>query len=163
MKKKEKLTKKSKELVKKTAKELLGLMGFEKAKISLQEKENRAAMLQIDIDEDEILIGNEGEALFALQMILGIMVFKKSGEWIKVYVSVGDYLQERKKRLEKIAVGASKNAKEVGETIEIPGLNPAERRIVHIKLAEDKKVETESVGSGYKRVLLVKPIKRNEK
>jgi len=158
MNKEKKVTKKFRQTIKETTKELLKLMGFEDAKVSLEEKEKEAVLVQVDNVEEGVLIGNEGETLFALQMILGIMIFKRVGRWIRVYVNVGSYLEERNKRLRKIAVNTAKKAKEKGETIEIPRLNPAERRIVHIKLSQDDEVKTESVGRGFRRVLLVKPV-----
>jgi len=153
-----KISKEQLKTIKETAEKLLKLMGFKKAKISLEENTDQAVLVSVDDIEDEgILIGNEGQTLFALQMMLAIIVFRKSGSWVKTYVNVGSYLEERQKRLEKMALSAAEKVKETGEEVEMPRLNPAERRIVHMKLAEDKKVMTESEERGYRRVLVVKP------
>ena len=56
-----------------------------------------------------------------------------------------------------MAQHAAERALAAGRPMEIPNLSPSERRVIHLTLAGDDRVETESVGEGMRRTLLVKP------
>ena len=90
-------------------------------------------------------------------LILGIMVSKKLVRWVKTYVNVGDYREKREETLMHMAQRAAERALSLGRPVELMRLTPAERRIVHLTLSGDERIETESVGEGDDRVLLVKP------
>ena len=62
-------------------------------------------------------------------------------------------------RLEELADQVAKRAKSSGEPQSLFNLTPAQRRIVHMTLAEDLEIKTESVGEGKERYLLVSPEK----
>ena len=76
---------------------------------------------------------------------------------MKVYVNVGDYREKREEALMLMAQHAAERALAAGRPIEIPNLSASERRVIHLTLAGDERVETESTGEGVRRTLLVKP------
>ncbi len=119
--------------------------------------ETGAFRVSIETEETGLLIGHHGRTLESLQLILGIMVSKKLGRWVKTYVNVGDYREKREETLMHMAQRAAERALSLGRAVELMRLTPAERRIVHLTLSGDERIETESVGEGDDRVLLVKP------
>jgi len=150
---------KTKEL-KKIAEELFGLMGVNVKFDVSYEKENEALVVNIDAeDETGLLIGRKGETLSSLQMILGTILKNKTGEWVRVLVNVGDYREKEEGYLKNLAETAAARAKETGEAQPLYNLKPGQRRIIHLFLATDNEVETESLGEGEERYLLVKPKK----
>lgn len=116
-----------------------------------------AYRVRIQTDETGLLIGHHGKTLESLQLILGIMVSKVIGEWVKIYVNVGDYREKREETLMHMAQRAADRALAMGRSVELSRLSPAERRIIHLTLSGDERVETESVGEGDGRVLVIKP------
>lgn len=65
--------------------------------------------------------------------------------------------EEREEAITKQAVEASKEVKRWGETVTLPPMSSAERRIVHLALEHDPEVETESASTsqnGKKRVIV---------
>lgn len=111
----------------------------------------------IETEETGLLIGHHGKTLESLQLILGIMVSKALGRWVKAYVNVGDYREKREETLMHMAQRAADRALALGRSVELSRLTPAERRIIHLTLSGDDRIETESVGEGDDRTLLVKP------
>jgi len=137
---------------------LLSLMAT-KAKGTVEyDKENEAYVLSIDAgDETGLLIGKKGETLSSLQTVLGILFKQKTGEWNRVVVNVGDYREKEEDYLRNLAASTAQRARETGEPQNLYNLKPWQRRIIHLCLAEEKDLTTESMGEGEERYLVIKP------
>lgn len=112
---------------------------------------------QLDSEEAAVLIGFHGETLQSIQLVLSFLAHKVVGEWVKVSVNVGDYRQKREEQLKKLALNLAMKAKFSKEAQAIPNLSSAERRIVHLILADHPDVYTQSEGEGKERQLVIKP------
>lgn len=143
----------------KLVKELLALLGIEPQKISASVDESGSVNLDLKLDDKEagILIGYHGETIASLQLLLGMMLYKQTGQWQKLVVNVGDYRQKRTDYLTALAEDTAVKVAESGEPLALYNLNPFERRIVHLALAERDDVVTESQGEGKNRFLVVSP------
>ncbi len=143
--------------IKSETESLLNDLGFA-AEVEVQpEPELSLVNIQIESPEAASLIGFHGENLQAVQLVLSFMVHRALGEWTRVNVNVGDYRQKREEQLTKLAQNLAMKAKFSGEVQSIPNLTAAERRIVHLALADSPDVVTESEGEGRQRVLTIKP------
>ena len=142
--------------VKQTTEELLKRLDVS-GQVTVDVDETSAFRVHIETEETGLLIGFHGKTLESFQIILGLLVSKVLGSWVKVYVNVGDYREKREEALMLMAQHAAQRALSAGRPIEIPHLSPSERRVIHLTLAGDERVETESVGEGNSRMLLVKP------
>lgn len=139
------------------AEKLLSLMGT-KATVEVSYDEGNSSYL-VNInggEETGLLIGKKGETLLSLQTIFGIFLKNETGEWKRITVDVGDYLEKEESYLKNLALGAASRAKETGQPQSLYNLKPNQRRIVHLILSEDKDVVTESVGEGNERYLVVR-------
>lgn len=142
----------------KAANELLALMGTQAKAAVAEDKENEA--IRVDIateDETGLLIGRHGETLAAIETALGMMLRQSTGEWQRIIVNVGDWRERQEEHLKEIADQAAQRAVTTGEPQPIYNLTPAQRRVIHLALADSKEVETESEGEGVERYLVVKP------
>ena len=119
--------------------------------------ETGAYRVHIETEETGLLIGFHGRTLESFQIILGTLVSKQLESWVRVYVNVGDYREKREEALMLMAQHAAERAVATGRPIELSHMSPSERRVIHLTLAGDERVETESVGEGNTRTLLVKP------
>lgn len=136
--------------------ELLEKLGIE-GQVSVDIDEAEAFRVHIQTEETGLLIGFHGRTLESLQIILGLLVSKALGSWVRVYVNVGDYREKREEALMLMAQQAADRAISQGRPIELSHLSASERRVVHLTLGGDDRVETESIGEGSRRTLLVKP------
>lgn len=156
---KKKTTKKDKpKVVKEMTEELLALMGVEGEVEAEEDKENEAVSVDIQADDEAgLLIGNRGRTLNSIQALLGMIYRQKFGEWQRILVNVDDWREKEEDRLSNLALQTAERAKSTGEEQALYNLTPAQRRVVHLTLADDKEVQTESKGEGKERYLLVSP------
>ena len=141
--------------VEETAKELFGLLGiedpFETSEI------DEGVEVSINAQDSGVIIGRHGENLEGLQLILSLCVSKKLGEFKRISVEVGGYKKKREEWLKDLANQTKERALSENREIYLSNLKSWERRIVHMYLAEDDEVSSESVGEGRDRVLIIKP------
>lgn len=129
----------------------------EKTTLTLIEADSYALDLQLPEREAGALIGYHGDTISALQLMLNLLFYKKTGTWCKLVVNIGDYRQKREEALTRLAQETVEKVKASGQPMALFNLNPFERRTIHTLLAEDNDVTTESEGEGRNRHLIVKP------
>jgi spoIIIJ-associated protein len=110
-----------------------------------------------------VLIGKRGQTLEAMQYLVEKIINKQNQKRIRVEVDVEGYLQNRRERLESLALRFSAKAKKTGRPLTAGQFNAHDRRIIHIALKEDREVRTHSVGEGYYRKLKIYPKKKRRK
>lgn len=148
-------------IVENVCNELLDLIGVKTKPSVKHDKENDSYFVSLHTDEEAgLLIGNRGETINSIQLIVGLVVANKVGEWVRVIVNVGDWREKEEERLEGLAEQAADRAISTGEPQPLYNLRAAQRRIVHMFLSKDKNVVTESHGEGDERYLVVLPISK---
>lgn len=113
--------------------------------------------INITSEDPGIIIGYHGETLESLQLLLSLYMSKKLGEFKRVTLEVGDYRKNREDWLKKLAIDSKEKALSEGREVKLEELKAWERRIVHMMLADDKEVVSESMGEGRERALVIKP------
>lgn len=104
------------------------------------------------------LIGKGGRTLAALEFLTNAVVNKVEDEHpVRVSVDVGGYKKRRDERLRQVAQRAAARARKTGMPVELDPMSAAERRIVHVELADDASVESESTGEGRDRRVVIYP------
>ena len=102
------------------------------------------------------LIGNRGDNMRSMQYLISMALKSKDYPMTRVNVDIADYKKQRAHRLEERAVEWLNEVKESGEPKHLPGMNAADRRTIH-RLASEYGLETESVGEGRDRHIILKP------
>ncbi len=127
-------------------------------KDSFEVSENDESINVVVNSEDPgLIIGHHGDTLDSIQLILSLMIAKKLGEFKRVSVEVGDYKKNRSDYLKTLAEQTRERVLNEQREVYLPNLKSWERREVHMYLAEDSDVISESVGEGRERTLVVKP------
>jgi len=137
------------------ADQLLNLLGFSEG-VEIEEQDG-IYHIQINTQDTGILIGYHGQTLSALQTILSHMLFKKTGNWLKISLNVSDYWQNREQQLKAMATHAAEEAIQSQKSFSLPYLSSRERRYIHVLLQDKPDIKTESVGEGEQRRLVVFP------
>lgn len=104
------------------------------------------------------LIGQRGETMHALQFLVSSALKNEEYEITRVNVDVAEYKKQRADRLSEKAEEWIKEVKDSGKELALNPMNAADRRTVH-KVAGEHGMETESVGEGRDRHIVLKPIK----
>jgi spoIIIJ-associated protein len=142
---------------------LLEMMGVS-ADVSIRDAETpgdglgmAVAVLDIEGDDLGLLIGRRGETLTALQYLLNLMANRQLGERAFFTVDVEGYRRRRERALMSLARRMADQVKRNGRPVTLEPMPPNERRIIHLALAEDRRVSTASVGEGEDRKVSINP------
>ena len=103
------------------------------------------------------LIGKGGRTLSALEQIVNAVVNRAGDEPIRVNVDVGGYKRRRDERLTKTARSVADQVRKLGEPVDMEPMTAAERRVVHMAVADDPDVRSESAGEGRDRRVVIHP------
>jgi spoIIIJ-associated protein len=120
------------------------------------------AKLNVKGNELGILIGRRGEKLASLQHIVNLIVAKREGQWTRVAVDVENYRGRREEQLREVAERAAKRVTQSGKIIQLEAMPAVERRIIHMILAENPKIRTQSVGVEPTRRVVILPAAKVE-
>lgn len=145
-------------LIKNTAEELLTdlqIVGI--VEVSQEEDVFLVRIIPKDLTDAPLLIGYHGETLSSFQLILGLMLFKKTNEWVKISVDIDGYKEKREVQLQAMAESFALQAISSGQPVYLPPLSAADRRVVHVCLQDRQDVYSESEGEGENRRLVIKP------
>jgi predicted RNA-binding protein Jag len=129
-------------------KNMLELMGFEKARVDFDEEHSK---MSIFID-DEVIEPRVATTLPAIEHILNLM---HKGEKALV-VDLNYYRKERERLIAELARAAAKKATVTREEVELPPMNAYERRLVHLEITTHPELKTESVGIGKERHVVIR-------
>jgi len=135
--------------------QLLDLMGLEGDVIP--EQTEGTLILNIEGDDLGVLIGRRGLTLGALQYIVRLMIASREDEWPSVSVDVCGYKRRRHVALEELARKLADQAKYRHRPVTLEPMPPDERRVVHLALANNPDVYTESVGEDVERKVVIHP------
>jgi spoIIIJ-associated protein len=104
------------------------------------------------------IIGRGGRTLAALEYLTNAVISRDEGEGRqRVIIDVGGYKARRDERLRKTARQAAARVRKTGFAVELDPMTAAERRIIHLTLAGDPFVVSESTGEGRNRRVVIKP------
>jgi spoIIIJ-associated protein len=104
-------------------------------------------------DDTGPLLANRGEGLNGLEVLTGRLASKRLGRPVYPRLDAEGFRAHQRESLEELALRSANEAKRTKSPQLLPPLSPGERRLVHIALAADPEVETESEGDGFlKRV-----------
>ena len=102
-----------------------------------------------------VLIGRRGETLAALQLLMHLIISKQTDTRDRVIVDVEGYRQRREENLRSMALRIAEQVRGSGRSVMLEAMPPNERRIVHMALADDEDISTESEGEGDQRRVVV--------
>jgi spoIIIJ-associated protein len=133
-----------------TLTELLSAAGF---LLEVRRRAGEELIFELIGDDVEPLLANEGEGLQGLEVLTGRIAGKRLGRPVHPRLDAEGFRARRREELEQLARRTADQAKKTQRTQLMPPLSPGERRLVHLALAADPEVETESEGDGFlKRV-----------
>lgn len=120
-------------------------------------EEDEQIKLSVDTDGGGRLIGRHGETLAALQHLLNALVRRQTTERVFVNLDVAGYKAAQAEKLAAKAKSLAEKAISTGQPQTMRPMTPAERRLVHMALADFSEIETESTGEDpYRRVVIKK-------
>ena len=120
--------------------------------------ESDPEVLRVDLsgEDRELMIRNRAEILDVFQYLAN-RIFGRDLDERRLMVDCEGYRARKELELKEIAARVSERVKRSGEEEELGRMNPYERRIVHLAVAEIDGVTTESEGEGVMKRVVIFP------
>lgn len=118
--------------------------------------DTKTLYFEIEGDDSGLIIGRKGETLRSFEFLISFIIKRQLDKRVKVILDVEGYQERRRSNLVSIAESNAKKVIKYGKPIKMDPMSPFDRRIIHLALEKDKKVITESKGSGSRRQVVIK-------
>jgi spoIIIJ-associated protein len=115
--------------------------------------------IQVRGDDVALLLGHNAELLDALEYLGNRVLARATGDEARVVFDSGGYRARREKELQLMAEKAAEKVRLSRIPFSFDPMTPNERRIIHLTLATDASVTTESQGNGENRKVTIRPAK----
>jgi spoIIIJ-associated protein len=121
--------------------------------------EGAPGVIALDVKGDDlgILIGRRGQTLASLQHIVRLIVANQAKARVPIVIDVEGYKERRYGALQALALRMAEQVKARKRPFALEPMPAYERRIIHLTLADDPDVTTESVGEGETRKVVIAP------
>ena len=106
-------------------------------------------------EDAELLVRHRGEPLKALQVVVDMAFGCTLGDDRRIFIDALEYRKGKDIELRQMAKILAGKAKDTGLDQQLGPLNPYERRIVHMAVAEIPGATTESVGDAFSKTVLI--------
>ncbi len=153
------LEEKELKIIEEKTKEFFERMGLDvEIEMNYLKEENDIMEINVfKIEDAKMFIGKQGLILGNLQLILRKIIKKELDKEIYLTLDIDNYRKNKINSYKSIANSAAEEVSTTGQQKILPPLSSYARRIIHMELAKRNDVETESVGMGDQRRIVVKP------
>ena len=116
-----------------------------------------AVLAVIDIKGEDlgVLIGRRGDTLLSLQYLVNLILARRYPGKGGITIDVEHYRHRREEQVVSLAQRMAERVRETGSPITLEPMSAAERRLVHLLFAEDPVLETNSIGEGENRKVVI--------
>jgi spoIIIJ-associated protein len=111
--------------------------------------------INLEGEEGGVFVRRGGEGLQALQHLVATAFRRQLGDDQRVVIDCNGFRKEKDAELKQMARFMADKAKNSGASQEMGPLNPYERRIVHMAVAEDPAVSSESIGDAFMKTVII--------
>lgn len=119
------------------------------------EEKNNMLIFQMESEKPGLLIGKYGKIVNALQILAQALVQRYVRRRLSVIVNVGDYRERRAAVLESIADRTAERVIKTKQPVFLEPLPAFERKQIHARLSQNKRIKTHSEGKEPHRYLVV--------
>jgi len=119
------------------------------------EETPEAARINLEGEDGGLLIRGGGQGLQALQHIVATAFRKQLGDDNRIVVDCNGFRRDKDAEIRQMARFVADKARSSGVPQEMGPLNPYERRIVHMAIAEDPTVSSESIGDASMKTVII--------
>jgi spoIIIJ-associated protein len=123
--------------------------------IEIKDEDNYA--VTISGDDLNFLIGFRGQSLDGLQNILKLMIYRETKTQPILTVDINEYKDRKAEKLQDMARNYIDKVRFFQKEVELPRMNPWERREIHMLVSEYDDILSESTGEGNNRRVVLKP------
>jgi len=150
------------EKTKKIIEETLAAMGIKGGEIEIKKdnsSKNRELLVvnvELPFREAKYFLNEDADGLNSFQYILRLMIFRGGIGQPLLALDINGHKKEREKVLAELAIKAAQKVRRTKKPITLKPMPAYERRFIHLKLAEQPDIVTESTGIEPERKIVVR-------
>lgn len=111
--------------------------------------------INLEGEDGGVLVRNGGEGLQALQHLVATAFRRQLGEDTRIVIDCNGFRKDKDAELKQMAKFNAEKARSSGVSQEMGPLNPYERRIVHLAIAEEPDATSESIGDAFMKTVII--------
>ena len=111
--------------------------------------------INLEGEDGGVLVRRSGEGLQALQHIVATAFRRQFDEDTRIVIDCNGFRKDKDAELRQMARHFAEKASDSGVPQEMGPLNPYERRIVHIAVAEIPTATSESIGDAFMKTVII--------
>ena len=111
--------------------------------------------INLEGEDGGVLVRRGGEGLQALQHLVATAFRKQFGDDTRIVVDCNGFRRDKDAELTQMARFIAGKVRSSGASQEMGPLNPYERRIVHLTIAADTGVTSESIGDAFMKTVII--------
>ena len=119
------------------------------------EESPEGTRINLEGEDGGVLIRRGGEGLQALQHVVATTYRKQLGDDNRIVIDCNGFRRDKDAELKQMALFIAGKARASGMPQEMGPLNPYERRIVHLAIAESSDVTSESIGDAFMKTVII--------
>ena len=119
------------------------------------EQTPEATRINLVGEDTGLFVRRGGEGLQALQHVVATAFRRQLGDDTRVVVDCNGFRKDKDAELKQMALFMAEKARSSGIPQEMGPLNPYERRIVHLAVAEDPGATSESIGDAFMKTVII--------
>ena len=111
--------------------------------------------INLEGEDGGVFVRAGGDGLQALQHVVASAFRRQLGEEHRVVIDCNGFRKDKDAELRQMALFHAQKARTSGAPQEMGPLNPYERRIVHMAIAEDPGATSESIGDAFMKTVII--------
>ena len=119
------------------------------------EETPEATRINLEGEDGGVLIRRGGEGLQALQHVVATTFRQQLGDDNRIVIDCNGFRRDKDAELRQMALFVASKARSSGMPQEMGPLNPYERRIVHLAVAQQHDVTSESIGDAFMKTVII--------
>jgi spoIIIJ-associated protein len=119
------------------------------------EETPEATRINLEGEDGGVLIRRGGEGLQALQHVVATTFRRQLGDDNRIVIDCNGFRRDKDAELRQMALFMADKARSSGMPQEMGPLNPYERRIVHLAVAQHADVTSESIGDAFMKTVII--------
>lgn len=135
--------------------DLLSFFDASDSPVDEYEGDDGELILDVTAPNLAVLIGRHGRTLESFQTLFSLLVSRKLGFRYPVAVDVEGYRSRRHDKVIGMAKSAASRAVQQHRSVSLPPMSAYERRLVHIALRDNARVDTHSEGVDTERHVVI--------
>jgi spoIIIJ-associated protein len=119
------------------------------------EESPEGTRINLEGEDGGVLVRRGGEGLQALQHLVATAFRRQLGDDNRIVIDCNGFRKDKDAELKQMAKFMAEKARSSGVPQEMGPLNPYERRIVHLAIAEHPGVSSESIGDAFMKTVVI--------